>query len=81
MPAWAATSSWYWAEHTNGHFVDRVTARLRAAAAQPIVIAAQSLALGVSIGVATYPRDGVTADALLRKSDAAMYRAKHAIGK
>ncbi|MGK2857620.1 MAG: diguanylate cyclase domain-containing protein [Thermoanaerobaculia bacterium] len=37
-----------------------------------------SLSVGVkaSLGIAIYPRDGVTADALIKRADKAMYRAK-----
>jgi diguanylate cyclase (GGDEF)-like protein len=35
-----------------------------------------SLRIGVSVGSATAPQDGITADALLRSADRAMYRAK-----
>jgi len=39
-------------------------------------IEAQSIAVGVSIGVALYPQDGENATALLSNADAALYRAK-----
>ncbi len=39
-------------------------------------IQVQGLALGVNIGVAAYPEDGLTPDALLSAADGRMYRAK-----
>jgi EAL domain-containing protein (putative c-di-GMP-specific phosphodiesterase class I) len=48
------------------------------AIAQPVQIGDQGVQLTGSLGVATYPTDGVDADALLMNADAAMYRAKAA---
>ena len=56
--------------------VEQVTARMREVLAEPLAIEGQELSVTSSIGVALYPRDGVTASALLRRADLAMYRAK-----
>lgn len=42
----------------------------------PIRLEAAEVTVSVSIGVALYPEDGETVDALLRNADVAMYRAK-----
>lgn len=44
--------------------------------ARPYHIAGEAVMIGVSIGVSLAPTDGVTTDDLLRKADAALYRAK-----
>ncbi|MEQ1753838.1 MAG: EAL domain-containing protein [Micropepsaceae bacterium] len=44
--------------------------------AAPIACAGHSIAVGASVGVALYPRDGRTFQELLHRADAAMYRAK-----
>jgi diguanylate cyclase (GGDEF)-like protein/PAS domain S-box-containing protein len=69
------------AEHSALRDAEELAERLRRTVAQPIVIDGATLALSVSIGAATFPEDGVTADALLRTSDAAMYRVKQATGR
>ena len=43
---------------------------------EPYSIAGQEVTVTASIGVSTYPEDGVDAATLLRHADAAMYRAK-----
>ena len=43
---------------------------------EPFDLGQPSLQVGISIGSATTPQDGVTADGLLRAADRAMYRAK-----
>ncbi|HUG25671.1 putative bifunctional diguanylate cyclase/phosphodiesterase [Piscinibacter sp.] len=61
----------------DGH--DRATAMGRslcAALAAPIAVAETTYFLGASVGVAFYPHDGDSADALIRCADIAMYRAK-----
>jgi len=50
--------------------------RLMSSIREPIKIDGNHLRVGCSIGVATYPDDGKTADELLASADAAMYRAK-----
>jgi diguanylate cyclase (GGDEF)-like protein len=52
--------------------VDELHARLTA----PLVVEAFPISIGVSIGVATAPRDGTTSGDLLASADVAMYRAK-----
>ncbi|MBF4291649.1 diguanylate cyclase, partial [Vibrio anguillarum] len=41
-----------------------------------IVLGEESLRLSTSIGVAIYPQDGETPEALLKNADTAMYQAK-----
>ena len=50
--------------------------RIRKALLDPIHDGGSELRIGASIGVASFPRDGTDAAALLREADAAMYRAK-----
>ena len=45
---------------------------------EPYIIDGEASMIGISIGVALFPRDGATADHLLRNADSALYRAKHA---
>jgi diguanylate cyclase (GGDEF)-like protein len=42
----------------------------------PITLGGESVHVGLSMGVALYPRDGQESSVLLRRADAAMYRAK-----
>jgi diguanylate cyclase (GGDEF)-like protein len=44
--------------------------------AAPFLVAGKEQFLNASIGIALYPADGTTAEALLRNADTAMYRAK-----
>lgn len=43
---------------------------------EPIIHEGKEVLLSVNIGVAIYPRDGVTLDELIRLADVAMYHAK-----
>ncbi len=51
-------------------------AALRAAVGAPIAIDGRTFHLTTSIGIAHYPRDGSTAEALVANADAALFRAK-----
>ena len=53
-----------------------VTRKLLAAICQPYQLAGHQLTVSGSAGIALYPDDGETVSELLRKADAAMYRAK-----
>lgn len=57
---------------------DRVAGALIQALAEPIPIKGGSCHVGVSIGLALYPQDGNSMDALLSAADGAMYDAKRA---
>lgn len=43
---------------------------------QPFELEGNKIQIGVSIGIAIYPKDGNTADELIKNADIAMYRAK-----
>ena len=50
--------------------------RISTSVAEPFIIAGTEVDLGVSIGIAIAPNDGITADDLVRRADLALYRAK-----
>ncbi len=50
--------------------------QLRASLSRPMAIAGMTVSATCSMGIATFPEDGETIDALLANADAAMYRAK-----
>ncbi|MES2740581.1 MAG: EAL domain-containing protein [Pseudomonadota bacterium] len=50
--------------------------KIRDTLMQPVALDGQEVRVGCSIGVAIYPHDGDDANVLLKKADAAMYRAK-----
>ena len=50
--------------------------KLVQAMARPFVVEGDERFLSASVGIALYPHDGTSADALLRNADTAMYRAK-----
>ena len=53
-----------------------VAAKILEQSARPYRLGAREVYVTASVGIAIYPRDGTTADALLMNADAAMYRAK-----
>ena len=57
-----------------------VANRLILALAEPIAVDGDSCSVGASVGIALYPRDGETIDALVHAADAAMYASKAAGG-
>lgn len=50
--------------------------KILAECSRPISVQHNEISLSASIGIALYPHDGVTGDALLRAADLAMYHAK-----
>jgi diguanylate cyclase (GGDEF)-like protein len=57
--------------------INHVQEKIVRALARPLLIDGHELTMTASIGACVYPRDGRTAEALLKSADAAMYRAKH----
>ncbi len=55
---------------------EALAARLQAAVTPDILVDGHELRIGLSIGIALYPQDGIDAAMLLVNSDAALYRAK-----
>lgn len=53
-----------------------VAEKLLAAVSEPVALEGQGLSVSPSIGIAVFPRDGASADTLIRNADAAMYLAK-----
>ncbi|MES2070517.1 MAG: EAL domain-containing protein [Pseudomonadota bacterium] len=67
------------AQHSEASLASHITELMRkllASIAHPMVLAERELRISCSIGVASYPQDGQTADTLLKNADTAMYRAK-----
>jgi diguanylate cyclase (GGDEF)-like protein/PAS domain S-box-containing protein len=60
--------------------VDIVVGKIRGTFREPLHFQSHELQISASIGVARYPRDGETTDALLAHADEAMYRAKRMSG-
>ncbi|MEP7453316.1 diguanylate cyclase, partial [Phyllobacterium sp. SB3] len=50
--------------------------KIRAAIAEPVIIANQPFHVTCSMGVATFPQDGTDAETLIANADVAMYKAK-----
>ncbi len=61
---------------TRAEDAEKVAARILADLAKPFSISGHELHADFSIGIALYPRDGETAETLLRNADTAMYHAK-----
>ncbi|MDX5411414.1 MAG: EAL domain-containing protein [Thauera sp.] len=57
---------------------ERIACKLLQALQQPAVLDGHELFVGGSIGISLFPQDGDTIEALVRRADAAMYRAKEA---
>lgn len=55
----------------------QIADHLHSAVAESFEIQGQSLSLGLSIGIAMYPADGLDEITLLKNADAALYRAKN----
>ncbi len=53
-----------------------VARRIIAAVAQPVTVQGHELTVGATIGIAVFPGDGQSAEALVKNADAAMYAAK-----
>ncbi|MBZ9734969.1 EAL domain-containing protein [Mesorhizobium sp. CA18] len=60
----------------DGELVAATVQKIRAAIAEPVQLGEHHLRTTASMGVASYPKDGANADALLANADVAMYRAK-----
>lgn len=65
---------------STGDAVQAIADKVRAALRVPYRIGDRDVLLSASIGIAAYPVDGATPDALLRHADKAMYTAKRAGG-
>ncbi|QQM31582.1 EAL domain-containing protein [Martelella lutilitoris] len=55
---------------------EHVAIRLLAEVSRPVLLLGREITPSVSIGIASYPKDGTTRDTLLKRADTAMYRAK-----
>lgn len=60
----------------NADMTSETLQTIRRAITAPVIIGDHEVATTASIGIANYPKDGTSPDALLANADAAMYRAK-----
>ena len=58
----------------------RLAEKLSAALEQPFTVQGHALAVEASMGVATYPEHGITAEGLMRRADIALHVAKRTPG-
>ena len=65
-------------DHASGALA--VAEKILEVLSEPLPVRDHELTVSASIGIALYPGDGTTEQALLRQSDAAMYRAKATVG-
>lgn len=56
--------------------VERAARRVIHALTEPLIVQGHELRVTASVGVSLYPRDGRSAESLIRRADMAMYRAK-----
>lgn len=56
--------------------IEIITTKLLSLFEKPFKVADRDIVIGASVGITLYPRDGKSADILLRNADLAMYRAK-----
>ncbi|HCX64467.1 MAG TPA: sensor domain-containing diguanylate cyclase [Eubacteriaceae bacterium] len=56
--------------------IEKIAGKIQRSIEQPIDLETTSCNVGVSIGIARYPKDGVNADALLANADWSMYEIK-----
>ncbi|MGH9260992.1 MAG: diguanylate cyclase domain-containing protein, partial [Acidimicrobiales bacterium] len=55
-----------------------VAGKILAALTEPVAAGGRRFDIGASIGISIFPRDGTSAEQLLKHADAAMYRVKEA---
>ena len=64
------------AEHSDAPQLVPMVKRIIASMTEPLRVAQHDLYVEVSVGISTFPHDGLDADTLIRNADAAMYLAK-----
>lgn len=57
--------------------IQRCVNKLNQILEEPFMVQGHSLSIGTSVGVAVYPRDGMSAETLIKNADAAMFQAKN----
>jgi len=60
----------------NLEIVEPIAAKLVASISREIIINQDAITIGASIGIATYPKDGRSAEELIKLADSAMYMVK-----
>jgi diguanylate cyclase (GGDEF)-like protein len=61
---------------TSRENIEAILLRVKDRIREPLEIGNQQLTLGVSVGIAIYPDDGLSGEQLIAKADSAMYQAK-----